>query len=124
MQNTIVVIVYSIYLPLALGLTLYVARVLFKNSKVFMLDIFNGREEIASSTNRLFEVGFYLLNAGFALLILRIENPGYYDNVQSLIEILSYKIGSFSLYLGVILFVNVYLFFRGKQKSKAKFAMA
>ena len=60
---------YTIYLPIVIALTIYVARSLFKNSKVFMMDIFNGREEIAMSTNRLFEVGFYLLNIGFALLI-------------------------------------------------------
>jgi hypothetical protein len=115
MNHHIIIIAYCIYLPIAILLTLYVAKNLFKNSKVFMLDIFNGREEIAFSTNKLFEVGFYLLNVGFALLILEFK----YDllNYQAMIEKLSYKIGGFSIYLGCMLFLNLYLFFRGKRKA-------
>lgn len=81
-----------------------------------MLDIFNGREEIAFATNRLFEVGFYLMNIGFALLILQFK--GHLDNYQYMIEKLSFKLGGFSIYLGIMLFLNMYLFFRGKRKSK------
>ena len=114
-----IVIAYLIYLPVALFLTYYVARTLFKNGKVFMLDIFKGREEIASATNRLFEMGFYLLNLGFALMILKINfNNDYLFDKQMLIEALSTKVGGFSIYLGVMLFFNLYLFFRGKRKSK------
>jgi hypothetical protein len=114
-----IVIAYLIYLPVALFLTYYVARTLFKNGKVFMLDIFKGREEIASATNRLFEMGFYLLNLGFALMILRINfNNDYLFDKQMLIEALSTKVGGFSIYLGGMLFLNLYLFFRGKRKSK------
>ena len=111
----ITVTAYCIYLPVALLLTLFVARTLFKNGKVFMLDIFNGRQEIAFATNKLFEVGFYLLNVGFALLILKFE--GMIENHQQMIEKLIYKLGGFSIYLGVMLFLNLYLFFRGKRKS-------
>ncbi|MCW3119890.1 MAG: putative transrane protein of unknown function [Chitinophagaceae bacterium] len=114
-NQNIIIIAYCIYLPIAIALTLYVAKTLFRNSRVFMLDIFNGREEIAFATNRLFEVGFYLLNVGFALLIL--EFPYMLVNYQEMIEKLSYKIGGFSIYLGVMLFLNLYLFFRGKRKA-------
>ena len=41
-----------------------------------------------------------------------------YDNTyQVLIEKLSYKIGGFSIYLGLMLFLNLYFFFRGKRKA-------
>lgn len=113
-----VVIAYSIYLPIAVLLTYYVARTLFKNAKIFMLDIFRGREEIANSTNKLFQLGFYLLNLGFALLILRITYYGGAFTTQDLIEILSQKIGGFSIYLGAMLFLNLMMFFRGKRKTK------
>ena len=105
---------YLIYLPVAVIMTILVARTLFKNSKIFMLDIFHGRAEIAIATNRLFEIGFYLLNIGAALLILRTYRI---DNYQEMIEALSSKIGGFSIYLGVILFLNLLLFFRGKRKA-------
>lgn len=111
-----IIIAYSIYLPVTIGLTYYVARVLFRNGKVFMLDIFKGREEIATSTNKLFQVGFYLLNLGFAFLTLRIAYS--ITGAQDVFEALSSKIGGFSIYLGIMLFFNLYLFFRGKKKSK------
>jgi hypothetical protein len=117
METNIVLWAYLIYLPVTLGLTYYVARTLFQNAKVFMLDIFHGKEDIALSTNKLFETGFYLLNIGYALLILKI---GYIvENPQRLIEVLSYKIGGFSIYLGLMLFANLYLFFRGRRISRA-----
>ena len=81
-----------------------------------MLDIFKGREEIAEATNKLFETGFYLLNIGFALMILEMQLGQ--DSYQELVEKLSYKIGGFSIYLGVMLFFNLYFFFRGKRKAK------
>ncbi len=115
-NQQIAITAYLVYLPVAIALTIFVARTLFKNGRVFMLDIFNGREEIAFATNKLFEVGFYLLNLGFALLILRINYD--LDNKQIMIEALSYKIGGFSIYLGIMLFFNMYLFFRGKRKSR------
>ncbi|MFN0293860.1 hypothetical protein [Pedobacter helvus] len=116
MDTTKILIGYAVYLPIALLLTLYVSRTLFRNSKIYMLDIFKGREEIAIATNKLFETGFYLLNIGFALMILKIKL--YNSNYQELVEALSYKIGSFAIYLGLMLFVNLYFFFRGKRKAK------
>ena len=83
-----------------------------------MRDIFFGREEIASATNALFKTGFYLLNIGFALYILKIYSNLY--DVQGTIEILSTKVGGFSIYLGIMLFLNLYLFFRGKRVAAQK----
>jgi hypothetical protein len=116
METTKILIGYAIYLPIALFLTYYVSTTLFKNSKIYMLDIFKGREEIANATNKLFETGFYLLNLGFALMIL--EMNLYNDSYQLLIEKLSYKIGGFTIYLGLMLFLNLYFFFRGKRKAR------
>lgn len=111
---------YLIYLPVIILLTIFVARTLFQSGKSFMLDIFHGREGIANATNELFKVGFYLLNIGFGLLIMKIaysiHNP--LDTYREVIEILSGKIGRFAVYLGIMLFFNLYLFFRGKKKAK------
>ena len=113
---------YLTYLPVDLVLTWYVAHTLFKNSKVFMMDIFNGRSDIAISTNKLFETGFYLLNLGFALTIM--EVAAEITNGRSMLEILSLKIGGFSIYLGIMLFFNLYLFFRGKRVARQKARLA
>ncbi|RLJ76629.1 hypothetical protein [Pedobacter alluvionis] len=116
METTKILIGYAFYLPIALFLTFYVSKTLFKNSKIYMLDIFKGREEIANATNKLFETGFYLLNIGFALLIMKITISA--NDYRSLVEALSSKIGGFAIYLGIMLFINLYFFFRGKRKAK------
>ena len=120
MENSKIVIGYLIYLPIVVLLTIYVSKTLFKNGRIFMIDIFKGKEDIALATNKLFEVGFYLINIGFALLIMKITY--YYRDAgmsyQTLIEILSKKVGGFSIYLGIMLFANLFLFFRGRRKSR------
>lgn len=116
MENHIV-ITYLTYLPIVLLMTFLVAKILFKNSIIFILDIFKGRKEIALPTNRLLEIGFYLLNIGTALLILK---TNAIETTQQMVEILSLKIGGFSIYLGIMLFAYMYLFFRGKKKSNQR----
>lgn len=116
------ILTYAIYLPVVLGLTLYVARTLFRNGRVFMLDIFKGKADIADATNRLFETGFYLLNIGFALRIMEVdgywsENP--FDTTQEVMETLAGKVGGFAIYLGIMLFLNLFLFFRGRRRARA-----
>jgi hypothetical protein len=112
------VLAYSIYLPIVILLTFYVANHLFRNSIVYMKDIFHGRDEIAKATNSLFKIGFYLLNVGFALYILTITD--LVGTAQLTIEVLSRKVGGFSIYLGVMLFLNMFLFFRGKRVAKQR----
>ncbi len=118
MKTDLNFIAYVIYLPVIIALTWYVAHTLFKNSKVFMLDIFHGKTDIAYSTNTLFETGFYLLNLGFALLIMEVSAE--IINSRNLLEILSAKVGGFAIYLGIMLFFNLYLFFRGRRISKMR----
>ena len=118
MKTSLNLLAYFVYLPIVILLTWYVAHTLFKNSKIFMLDIFNGKTDIALSTNKLFETGFYLLNLGFALTIMEIADT-IYDG-RDMLEILSTRIGGFSIYLGIMLFFNLYLFFRGRKISRQK----
>ncbi|MES2590949.1 MAG: hypothetical protein V4608_03605 [Bacteroidota bacterium] len=103
---------YSIYLPVAVGLTVWVANTLHTNSKVFLVEIFHGQTELAVAVNKLLQVGFYLIALGFASIKLEIINTsvdGQITSVQEMIEILSYKIGGFILILGFMLFFNLIL---------------
>lgn len=122
MKSSLNFTAYLIYLPIVILLTWYVAHTLFRNSKVFMLDIFSGKVDIADSTNRLFETGFYLLNLGFALKIMEVASE-IFDS-RTLLEILSTKIGGFSIYLGIMLFFNLYLFFRGRRIARQRARIA
>ena len=60
------VLTYSIYLPITILLTVWVARTLFVNGKVFLVEIFRQDITLAESVNKLLLVGFYLVNIGYA----------------------------------------------------------
>jgi hypothetical protein len=109
--NSFNVLSYIIYFLFVTGLTYSVARILFSNSKEFMLIIFSGREALALATNRLFEVGFFLFGFGIGLWNLNIYQN--VDTYRHVFEVLSEKVGGFTLFMGFLLFANLYLFFRG-----------
>ena len=62
---------YTAYVLISVGLTVWVARTLFTNGRVFLVDVF-GNEELADSVNHLLVVGFYLVNFGFVSLALKL----------------------------------------------------
>ncbi|WP_312557970.1 hypothetical protein [Empedobacter brevis] len=107
-------IAYLVYLPVAILMTISVSNVLFKNGKIFMYDIFHQKEDIASATNSLFKIGFYLLNIGFAMLIVYMTSIA---TTEDLIVKLSTKIGGFAIYLGIMLMINLFLFMKGRRRS-------
>ena len=101
---------YGIYLALSLGLTIWVAQTLFKNGRVFLIDVFGGNDALADSVNHLLVVGFYLINLGFVSLALKIGTP--IDDARQSIEALASKMGLVLLVLGGMHFFNLLLFSR------------
>lgn len=108
---------YMIYLPIVITLTILVSQFLFKNSKAFMIDIFHQEKDIAMATNSLFKIGFYLLNIGFALCIIEFFQI---ESVERLVVALSKKIGGFSIYLGIMMLLNLLLFLKGRKHALNK----
>jgi len=51
---------YAVYLAISLLVTVWVARILHQNGRVFLIDAFHGNAELADSVNHLLVVGFYL----------------------------------------------------------------
>jgi len=106
MQSPIV-ITYLLYLVISIGLTLWVGRTLFKNGRLFLVDVFKGNEPLADSVNHLLVVGFYLVNLGFVSLALKL---GYdVEDARHSIEALSRKVGLVLLVLGGMHFFNLYV---------------
>ena len=99
---------YVVYLLLTIPLTIWVATTLSRNGRVFLEDVFAGNDGLADAVNRLLVVGFYLLNLGFVVLFLRINDP--VEDLSGLFETLSVKVGVVMLTLGVLHFINVYVF--------------
>ncbi|MFE5868624.1 hypothetical protein ACFQ6V_08210 [Streptomyces roseifaciens] len=100
------VVAYVIYLLLSLGLTVWVARTLSRNGRVFLADVLHGNEKLAEAVNHLLVVGFYLVNLGFIALYLQDDTT--VTDARGLFEALSQKLGVVLLVLGVMHLGNVY----------------
>jgi hypothetical protein len=106
---------YLLYLPIALGMTIWVARTLHRNGRVFVVAAFRGNEEMGDAVNHLLVVGFYLINIGFIAFALRYgEKP---VDLQSMIEFLSTKLGVVLLVLGGMHFFNMFNFDKMRRKG-------
>jgi hypothetical protein len=112
---TIGITTYLIYLAISIALTIWVARTLHKNGRVFLVDVFHGNEQLADSVNHLLVVGFYLINFGYVSLALKL---GYaVSTAQEGIEALSVKVGMVLLVLGGMHFFNLFIFSRMRHRS-------
>jgi hypothetical protein len=113
-MNQIIIFTYLMYLCISIGLTVWVAQTLFKNGRVFLVDVFQGNEALADSVNHLLVVGFYLINFGYVSLALRI---GYdVTSMRGGIEALSWKVGLVLVVLGGMHFFNLYVFSRIRRR--------
>ena len=106
---------YVLYLLIAIPVTIWVARTLYKSGRVFLVDCFHGNTEMADSVNHLLVVGFYLINIGFVTLFLKLERM--VNGTTGIFEALSQKVGVVLLVLGVMHFFNLMIF--NKMRNRA-----
>ena len=106
---------YITYLIISILLTVWVARTLHKNGRIFLVDSFLGNEPLADSINHLLVVGFYLINFGYVTLALKYGDKP--QDLQSVFEALSTKIGVVLLVLGGMHFFNLYVFSKMRRRA-------
>ena len=118
MNAMIIEVTYVGYLAISIALTIWVARTLSKNGRVFLVNAFAGDERLADSVNHLLVVGFYLINMGYVTLALRLGmKPG---STTEAIEFLSTKVGLVLLVLGAMHFFNVFVITKwGRRAAEA-----
>src|SRR5204862_3725360 len=112
---TTLVTTYIIYLLVSIALTVWVARTLHRNGRIFLVDSFHANEPLADSVNHLLVVGFYLINIGFVTLALKYGDKA--TSPQTALEILSSKVGLVLVVLGFMHFVNLYVFSKMRRRS-------
>lgn len=101
--------VYLVYTALAVALTVWLARTLFESGGLFLESVFEDQADLAEAVNRLLVTGFYMLNLGYALWLIRSEaHATAFAAVQFLVN----RFAVLLLTLGAIHFVNVYVFWR------------
>jgi len=116
------ILTYAVYLFISIALTIWVANVLFKNGRIFLVDIFHGNTDLADSVNKLLVVGFYLINIGYMSLALKAT--GNIPNLQVVVEVLSYKLGWIILILGGMHFLNLTIFFKLRNRAQQQIQSA
>jgi hypothetical protein len=112
-----IIMTYVVYLAISVCLTMWVARTLHKNGRVFLVDSFHGNESLADSVNHLLVVGFYLINIGYVTLALKYGAAA--ANAQEALESLSTKVGLVLLVLGGMHFFNLFVFTRMRKRGLA-----
>jgi hypothetical protein len=110
---------YAAYILISLGLTIWVAYTLKKNGRVFLVEAFGQNEALADSVNHLLVVGFYLINIGYITLTLKYGEE--IETARAGVEVLSGKIGTVLVVLGLMHFFNLYVFHRIRRKALAAF---
>src|SRR5258706_4502538 len=110
-----IIMTYIVYLAISVCLTIWVARTLHKNGRVFLVDSFHGNESLADSVNHLLVVGFYLINIGYVTLALKYGTAA--ANAQEALESLSTKVGLVLLVLGGMHFFNPAVFTKMRKRG-------
>lgn len=105
---------YFSYAAISIALTIWVAKTLHRNGRVFLIDAFQGNEALADSVNHLLVVGFYLINLGYVSLALKTDSP--IASARQGIELESEKLGVVLLILGGMHFFNILVFAKMRQR--------
>ena len=110
------VLTYAAYVALAVPITLWVGGTLRRNGRVFLLDVFDGDEDLAAAVNHLLVVGFYLVNLGYVAIALKTTDVVV--DAVSAIEALSMKVGTVVLVLGVLHLANLFVLNRLRRRAQ------
>ncbi len=111
------VLTYSLYAAVTVPITLYVAKTLYRNGKHFLVDVFAGNESLADAVNHLLVVGFYLINLGFVSFFLTTDKV--IDSPRRAIELLSTKVGTVAIVIGLMHFLNIFVFNKYRNHAMA-----
>ena len=115
MQTPLLVPVYAAYAVISVALTVYLARTLSRNGAVFLDDVFKDTPKLAEAVNKLLVVGFYLVNLGYAALIMKSEPA---ETSVAAVEVLAWKLGALLMSLAFMHFVNLFVFYRIRRRSR------
>jgi cytochrome c biogenesis protein CcdA len=99
------VLAYTLYLVIAISMTIWVAYTLSTNGKVYLIRCFGHDAELATSINHLLVVGFYLVNFGFIALAL--STAGAVKTTEEAMRFLGWYVGIATLVLGAMHFFNM-----------------
>jgi hypothetical protein len=110
------IFVYATYATCAVGLTAWLARTLYRDGAVFLEEVFD-RPEVAVAVYRLLVTGFFMINLGYAMFLLK-SNAA--PTATRAVEVLVQKLGILLLSLAAVHFVNVAVFWRLRRRNEVR----
>src|SRR4051812_37590081 len=105
-------LVYLSYAAIAISLTVWLARTLSRHGEVFLETVFPQRADLAHAVNQLLVIGFYLVNLGWALLLLKSAEVHDFISPAAAVELLATKLGTLLLLLGFAHLLNLVVLHR------------
>lgn len=112
-------LVYLPYATIAITLTIWLARTLSRHGAVFLETVFPNRPALANAINQLLVIGFYLVNIGWALLLLQADEVTEHVHTASdAVALLTTRLGLLLLLLGVAHLANLYVFHRVRRGAE------
>ncbi|MBL7739401.1 MAG: hypothetical protein JNK14_09285 [Chitinophagaceae bacterium] len=96
---------YIIYLLLTYWITVHVGMIFFRNGRRYILPLLHDDERLTDFINRALLTGYYLLNLGYAAIMIRTWRT--ISTWQELVASISTMTGRIMLTLAVIHFFNM-----------------
>lgn len=106
-------IAYLIYFFFAYLITVHAGLVFYRNGRLYILQLLNDNENLASAINRMLLTGYYLLNLGYVAVSIR-----YWSTIttwEQLVVTVTTLTGKIILILAIVHFCNmlsIFLFSR------------
>lgn len=99
------ILAYILYLFITYFITVHVGLIFYRNGRLYILRLLHGEEKLTDFINRILLTGYYLLNLGYAALMIRSWKTvtGWTDLAASLASMT----GKIMLTLAVIHFLNM-----------------
>jgi hypothetical protein len=113
------VVVYIVYVIMAVALIAWLAVVLQREGRVFLDDVFAHQPNLADSVSKLLVTGFLVFTLGYALLLLRI------DATATVLEALRSSVQQFGvllLSLGAMHSLNMLILLQVRRRGAARAA--
>jgi hypothetical protein len=109
---------YILYLLLSYFITVHVGLLFYRNGRIYILNLLQGDEQLTGFINKMLLVGYYLLNLGYAALMISSWNTIY--TFTELVVSVCTMTGRILLTLAAVHFCNmavIYLISKKKHYS-------
>ena len=87
---------YFIYGCITVFIIIYVGKMFHQNGRIFILQLFQGKESLTDTTNNILLLAYYLFNIGYSVIQF-----SFWESIRNLVEMIS----SVSLKTGILVFI-------------------